>query len=73
MPSQGNVDPMHLFGTEADIRAAVATCLLEGGPQRHILNVGHGVAEGTPEEAVALFCDLARASARRPAAVAGRL
>lgn len=59
---QGNVDPMILFGKEESIREAVQRCLLEGGPQRHILNVGHGVVEGTPEESVALFCDLARES-----------
>ena len=55
---------MILFGTEKNIRDAVATCFKEAGPQRHILNVGHGVAEGTPEENVALFCQLARESGR---------
>ena len=54
---------MVLFGTEAEITRAVERCLLEGGPQRHILNVGHGVIEGTPEESVGLFCELARQSA----------
>lgn len=68
---QGNVDPMVLFGGEDAIRGAVTRCLLEGGPQRHILNVGHGVIEGTPEESVGLFCDLARQSADIHAA-AGR-
>lgn len=77
----GNVDPMELFGGEAAIKAAVEACLVDadaGGAARgrHILNVGHGVAQGTPEEAVALFCELARGSAgvlergaRVPAAV----
>jgi uroporphyrinogen decarboxylase len=60
---QGNVDPMILFGNEGEIRDAVERCLVEGGPRRHILNVGHGVIEGTPEENVGLFCDLARKSA----------
>jgi uroporphyrinogen-III decarboxylase len=60
---QGNVDPMVLFGTEAAIRDAVTRCLVEAGPAHHILNVGHGVIEGTPEESVGLFCDLARQSA----------
>jgi uroporphyrinogen decarboxylase len=64
----GNVDPVELFGGEAAIEAAVRRCLTEadaGGRARgrHILNVGHGVAQGTPEDAVAQFCDLARASA----------
>ena len=60
---QGNVDPMVLFGTEDEIRKAVTRCLVEAGPRHHILNVGHGVIEGTPEESVGLFCDLARQSA----------
>ena len=63
----GNVDPMELFGGDAAIEAAVTRCLVEadaGGAARgrHILNVGHGVAQGTPEGAVGHFCDLTRAS-----------
>jgi uroporphyrinogen decarboxylase len=60
---QGNVDPTVLFGDEKVITAAVEKCLKEAGPRRHILNVGHGVIEGTPEESVGIFCDLARKSA----------
>jgi len=57
---QGNVDPMVLFGTEEEIRKAVEHCLEEGGGQgRHILNVGNGVIQGTPEEAVKTFCSIA--------------
>ena len=37
-------------------------CLQEGGPSKHILNVGHGVPQGTPVENVALFCEIARQS-----------
>ena len=59
---QGNVDPMVLFGSEAVITAEVQRVLSAAGPTGHILNVGHGVAQGTPEESVALFCDLARRS-----------
>jgi uroporphyrinogen decarboxylase len=61
---QGNVDPMVLFGNEANIREAVTRCIVESGGTRHILNVGHGVIEGTPEENVGIFCDLARQSAQ---------
>jgi len=59
---QGNVDPMVLFGTEEVIRAEVAKCLTQAGPRGHILNVGHGVAQGTPEDNVRLFCELAHQS-----------
>ncbi len=40
----------------------MAKVLQQAGPRGHILNVGHGVVQGTPEENVALFCDLARRS-----------
>lgn len=59
---QGNVDPMVLFGPDKAIEAAVHRCLSQAGPRGHILNVGHGVVQGTPEASVALFCDLARKS-----------
>lgn len=59
---QGNVDPMILFGTQQAIEAEVHRVLAEAGPQGHILNVGHGVVQGTPEESVGYFCELARQS-----------
>jgi uroporphyrinogen decarboxylase len=72
---QGNVDPLILMGTDDVIREAVADCCRRAGPKGHILNVGHGVVQRTPEENVALFCQLARESAaffsdaRQPALV----
>ncbi|KAK9823843.1 hypothetical protein WJX72_005874 [[Myrmecia] bisecta] len=60
---QGNVDPIVLLGNEEVIRRDVQRCLQQAGPQGHILNVGHGVDQQTPEENVKLFCDLARESA----------
>ena len=68
---QGNVDPQLLFGPEAVVRAAVADCVAAAG-RHHILNVGHGVAQGTPEEAVALFCERARAARYEAPAPAAR-
>uniref|UniRef100_A0A1D2AE80 Uroporphyrinogen decarboxylase n=2 Tax=Auxenochlorella protothecoides TaxID=3075 RepID=A0A1D2AE80_AUXPR len=64
---QGNVDPMLLFGSEADVRAGVAACLEEAGPERHIMNLGHGVIEGTPEASVGAFVQLTKelSAARR--------
>lgn len=65
MPSavlQGNIDPMVLFGTEAQIRQAFNDCCQAAGPQQHILNVGHGVVQGTPEENVQFLVQLARQS-----------
>ncbi|KAK9839685.1 hypothetical protein WJX81_006323 [Elliptochloris bilobata] len=62
-PVQGNVDPMLLFAPPDVLREAVVRCCRRAGPRGHILNVGHGVVQGTPEEAVGHFCDLARESA----------
>jgi len=66
---QGNVDPQVLFGPQEAIAAAVASCVSTAG-RKHILNVGHGVPQGTPEENVGHFCNLARQSLyqRAPAA-----
>ena len=33
-----------------------------GGPGKHILNLGHGVLQGTPEENVAAFVDAAKSA-----------
>lgn len=62
---QGNVDPMTLFASEDCIRSAVQDCLSKAGSSRHILNVGDGVMQGTPEASVGLFCELARQTTNR--------
>jgi len=59
---QGNLDPMILFGPEQSIIDATNKVLLEAGPSGHILNVGHGVCQGTPEQSVGVFCETARQS-----------
>lgn len=50
---QGNVDPTSLFASKDAIEAAVRDTLQKAGNGRHILNLGHGVLVGTPEENVA--------------------
>lgn len=57
---QGNVDPAVLFAPLDAVEAAVKDCCKKAGPKGHILNLGHGVLVGTPEEAVAKFFDTAR-------------
>lgn len=42
------------------IEAAVRDCLMKGGGGRHILNLGHGVLVGTPEEGVAHMFELSK-------------
>lgn len=61
---QGNVDPTVLFGSEAQIGAAVRTCIAKAGGKKDsglILNLGHGVLQGTPENSVRAFVDAAKA------------
>ena len=57
---QGNVDPSVLFGPPAAIEAAVDACVADAGPRGHILNLGHGVMVGTPEESVAYMFELSK-------------
>ena len=57
---QGNVDPVKLFSTQEGISAAIDDCLAKAGTSGHILNLGHGVMVGTPEESVAHFFEYNR-------------
>mmetsp|Transcript_2402 Transcript_2402/g.6066 ORF Transcript_2402/g.6066 Transcript_2402/m.6066 type:complete len:400 (-) Transcript_2402:341-1540(-) len=59
---QGNLDPMVLFAPEEKIMEETNKVLLAAGPRGHILNVGHGVVQGTPEGNVGVFCEAARQS-----------
>jgi uroporphyrinogen-III decarboxylase len=56
------MDPMYLFAGKDKIYEEVANNVRDAGESKHILNVGHGVVQGTPEESVGHFCDAARAS-----------
>jgi uroporphyrinogen decarboxylase len=58
IPISGNLDPTILFGTKEQIEQAVRDCIDKaGGPGKHLLNLGHGVMQGTPEEAVGWLVD----------------
>jgi len=58
---QGNVDPIVLFGEKKGIEEAVTQCLQKArGAKGHVLNLGHGVMVGTPEEGVAHFFEYNR-------------
>jgi len=59
IPISGNIDPSILFGSKEQIEKAVRDCIDKaGGPgNKHLLNLGHGVMQGTPEEAVGWFVD----------------
>lgn len=58
IPISGNIDPTVLFGTKEQIEQAARDCIDKaGGPGKHLLNLGHGVMQGTPEEAVGWLVD----------------
>jgi len=57
---QGNVDPGVLFGSPEFIRDRIFDTVKKAGNQGHILNLGHGVLVGTPEENVRFFFETAK-------------
>ena len=66
VPVQGNVDPSLLLASHDVIDDAVKRCIDgAGGPGKHILNLGHGVLQPTPEANVAKFVDAARVHGTR--------
>jgi uroporphyrinogen decarboxylase len=52
---QGNVDPGLLFGTPEGIRERIFDTVRKARGRRHILNLGHGILPGTPEENARVF------------------
>ena len=69
---QGNLDPSVLFGGETAIRAEALRVLDSfGPPQRdgrsdgHIFNLGHGISQFTPPEAVSVLVDAVHAHSRQ--------
>ncbi|XP_009770168.2 uroporphyrinogen decarboxylase 1, chloroplastic [Nicotiana sylvestris] len=57
---QGNVDPASLFCPLPALTDEIERVVKSAGTRGHILNLGHGVLVGTPEEAVAHFFDVAK-------------
>ncbi|KCB32017.1 uroporphyrinogen decarboxylase [Bordetella hinzii CA90 BAL1384] len=57
---QGNLDPMTLFGSAEAIRAEARRTLDSFGPAGrggHVFNLGHGISQFTPPEAVSELVD----------------
>ncbi len=57
---QGNIDPGVLFGSKEIIRDRILDTIRKAGHKGHILNLGHGVLQRTPEENVAYFFETAK-------------
>lgn len=61
---QGNMDPGVLFGSQSFIRDRILDTIRKAGNQGHIMNLGHGVLPGTPEENVAFFFETVKQADR---------
>lgn len=55
MKVQGNMDPGCLFGSQDFIRERILDVIRKAGKKGHIMNLGHGILPGTPEENAAFF------------------
>jgi uroporphyrinogen decarboxylase len=70
---QGNLDPLALFGGEAAIRDAARGVLDSFGRPRnadgswdgHVFNLGHGISQHTPPDAVATLVDAVHSHSRQ--------
>ena len=66
---QGNIDPGVLFGSHDLIRDRIIDTIKKAGNRGHILNLGHGVLVGTPEDNVRFFFETAKQSDKLLASV----
>jgi uroporphyrinogen decarboxylase len=57
---QGNIDPGVLFGSKEFIHSRILDTIRKAGKVGHILNLGHGVLVGTPEDNVRYFFETAK-------------
>ncbi len=60
MKVQGNIDPGVLFGSQDFIKERILDTVRKAGIGGHILNLGHGVLVGTPEDNVRFFFETAK-------------
>ncbi len=57
---QGNVDPGLLFGTPEAIKDRIVDTVVKAKGRKHILNLGHGILPGTPEENAKVFFETSK-------------
>ena len=67
---QGNVDPGLLFGTPEAIRDRIDDTVRKARGRKHILNLGHGILPGTPEENGRAFFEAGKSVMDRVGALA---
>lgn len=62
---QGNLDPMVLFSPEEAIRREVGLVLADYGTgSGHVFNLGHGISQFTPPDAVRILVDAVHTASR---------
>ena len=52
---QGNIDPGILFGNKESIKERIDNTFNKIKDRKYILNLGHGILPGTPEENAQIF------------------
>jgi len=66
---QGNLDPNVLFAPADRIRAEVSAALQSYGPSGtsggHVFNLGHGISQHTPPDAVTVLIDTVHSASRQ--------
>lgn len=66
---QGNLDPQVLFARldqiEAEVEATIASFGAIGAGAGHVFNLGHGISQFTPPEAVSVLVDAVHRSSRK--------
>jgi uroporphyrinogen decarboxylase len=60
---QGNLEPMVLLGSPDLIRERTLDVIRKAGPTGHIMNLGHGIHQTTPESNVQVYFETVRQSA----------
>jgi uroporphyrinogen decarboxylase len=66
MALQGNIDPAVLFAQPEQIRAEVVRTLESFGKHNtgHVFNLGHGISQFTPPDAVSVLVDTVHSHSR---------
>jgi len=57
---QGNVDPGILFGNKESIKERIDDTFNKIKDRKYILNLGHGILPGTPEENAQTFLNMGK-------------
>ncbi|WP_420841398.1 uroporphyrinogen decarboxylase [Gloeobacter kilaueensis] len=60
---QGNLDPCVLLGDHDQIRERTLEVIRKAGPTGHIMNLGHGILQQTPESAAQFFIETVKSFA----------